>query len=116
MFRYKDEEGRLYRERRGGKQYLDEKPGNPIGDVWNDIYSYQTRTRSKEYMGYPAQKPERLLERIILASSNEGDLVGDFFCGSGTTLLVAKRLNRKWIGTDNNPKAIEIFKERLNIK
>ncbi len=114
MFRYKDEDGRLYRKRRGGKQYLDEKPGNAVGDVWNDIYSYQTRTRSKEYLGYPTQKPESLLERIILASSNEGDLVGDFFCGSGTTLIVAKRLNRNWIGTDSNPKAIELCNERLN--
>ena len=116
MFRYKDKNGRLYRKRRGGKQYLDEKQGNVVGDVWNDIYSYQTRTRSKEYLGYPTQKPEKLLERIILASSNEGDLVGDFFCGTGTTLIVAKKFNRKWIGTDNNPNAIELCKTRLNLK
>jgi DNA modification methylase len=115
MFRFKDQNGRLYRKRREGRQYLDEKPGTLVGDVWNDIYSYQTRTRSKEYLGYPTQKPEELLERIIVASSNEGDLVADFFCGSGTTLLVANRLNRKWIGVDNNPKAIEICKKRLNI-
>jgi len=115
MFRYKDENGRLYRKRRGGRQYLDERPGNLVGDVWNDIYSYQTRTRSKEYLGYPTQKPDKLLERIILASSNEGDLVADFFCGTGTTLVVAKNLNRRWIGTDNNPNAIELCKKRLNI-
>ena len=115
MFRYKDEEGRLYRKRRGGKQYLDQKPGNAVGDVWNDIYSFQTITRSKEYLNYPTQKPEKLLERIILASSNEGDFVADFFCGSGTTLNVAKRLNRNWIGVDNNPRAIELCKKRLNI-
>jgi len=114
MFRYKDENGRLYRKRRGGKQYLDERPGTLIGDVWNDIYSYQTRTKSKEYLGYPTQKPEELLERIILASSNEGDIVADFFCGSGTTLAVAKKLNRRWIGVDTNPKAIELTKKRLN--
>ncbi|MFX1276268.1 MAG: DNA-methyltransferase [Promethearchaeota archaeon] len=113
MFIYKDEDGRRYRKRRGGKQYLDEKPGKLIGDVWNDIYSYQTRTRSKEYFGYPTQKPEKLLKRIILASSNEGDLIADFFCGSGTTLAIAKRLGRKWIGVDNNPRAIELCKERL---
>jgi len=113
MFRYKDENGRLYRKRRGGKQYLDDRPGNSVGDVWNDIYSYQTRTRSKEYHGYPTQKPEKLLERIILASSNEGDIVADFFCGSGTTLVVAKKFNRKWIGVDNNPKAVELTKKRL---
>jgi adenine specific DNA methylase Mod len=116
MFRYRDEDGRLYRKRRGGKQYLDEKPGNAVGDVWNDIYSYQTRTRSKEYLGYPTQKPVELLERIILASSNEGDLVADFFCGSGTTLTVANKLNRNWIGVDNNANAIDLCKMRLNIK
>jgi len=115
MFRYKDEDGRLYRKRRGGKQYLDEKPGNAIGDVWNDIYSYQTRTRSKEYLGYPTQKPEKLLQRIILSSSNEGDLIADFFCGTGTTLVMADKLNRKWIGIDNNPKAIDLCKKRLNL-
>jgi DNA modification methylase len=115
MFRYKDKDGRVYRKRRGGKQYLDERPGRLIGDVWNDIYSFQTRTRSKEYIGYPTQKPEDLLERIILASSNEGDIVADFFCGSGTTLAVAKKLNRQWIGVDNNPNAIELSKQRLNI-
>jgi len=115
MFRYKDEDGRLYRKRRGGKQYLDEKSGNAIGDVWNDIYSYQTRTRSKEYLGYPTQKPEKLLQRIILSSSNEGDLIADFFCGTGTTLVMADKLNRKWIGIDNNPKAIDLCKKRLNL-
>jgi len=114
MFRYTDEEGRRYRKRRGGKQYLDKRPGNLVGDVWNDVYSFQTTTRSKEYTGYPTQKPEKLLERIILASSNEGDLVADFFCGTGTTLKVAHQLNRKWIGTDNNPKAIDLCKNRLN--
>ncbi len=113
MFRYKDDEGRLYRKRRGGRQYLDEKPGSAIGDVWNDIYSFQTITRSKEYLGYPTQKPEKLLERIILASSNEGDLIADFFCGAGTTLVVAQKLKRKWIGVDNNPKAVELSKNRL---
>ncbi|MHA1150057.1 MAG: DNA-methyltransferase [Promethearchaeota archaeon] len=115
MFRYKDENGRLYRKRRGGKQYLDENPGNAVGDVWNDIYSYQTRTRSKEYLGYPTQKPDKLLKRIIQASSNEGDLVADFFCGSGTTLAVAKKLNRNWIGVDINPNAIDLCKKRLNV-
>ena len=116
MFRYEDENGRLYRKRRGGKQYLDEKPGTSVGDVWNDIYSYQTITRSKEYLGYPTQKPEKLLERIILASTNEGDVVADFFCGSGTTLFVANKHNRKWLGIDNNPKSIELCKKRLKIR
>jgi DNA modification methylase len=114
MFRYRDEDGRLYRKRREGRQYLDGKPGKLIGDVWNDIYSYQTTTRSKEYCGYPTQKPEKLLERIILASSNENDLVADFFCGSGTTPVVAKKLNRRWLGVDNNPRAIEFCLNRLS--
>ncbi len=114
MFRYSDPDGRRYRKRRNGKQYLDEKPGRVVGDVWNDIFSFQTTTRSKEYTGYPTQKPEKLLERIILASSNEGDIVADFFCGSGTTLIAANRLNRKWIGVDNNSKAIELCKNRLS--
>ena len=116
MFRYQDEQGRRYRKRREGRQYLDEKPGRLVGDIWNDIYSYQTRTRSKTYLGYPTQKPEKLLERIILASSNEGDLVADFFCGTGTTLAIAERLKRRWIGVDNNPTAIKLCKKRLNIK
>ena len=113
MFRYEDDDGRLYRKRRSGKQFLDESPGRVIGDVWNDIFSFQTTTRSKEYTGYPTQKPKKLLERIILASSNEGDIVADFFCGSGTTLVVASRLNRKWIGIDKNPKAIQLTKQRI---
>ncbi len=116
MFRYKDEDGRLYRKRRGGKQYLDERPGNALGDVWNDIFSFQTTTRSKEYVGYPTQKPEKLLERIILASSNEDDLVADFFCGSGTTLVVAQKHGRNWLGVDNNPNAIKLCKERIHLK
>ncbi|MHA1375745.1 MAG: DNA-methyltransferase [Promethearchaeota archaeon] len=115
MFRYKDEDGRLYRKRRNGRQYLDAKEGTAMGDVWNDILSFQTTTRSKEYTGYPTQKPEKLLERIILTSSNEGDLIADFFCGSGTTIVVANRLKRKWIGVDNNSKAIELCKKRLSI-
>jgi DNA modification methylase len=115
MFRYQDKDGRLYRKRRGGKQYLDEKPGRLVGDVWDDIYSFQTTTRSKEYLGYPTQKPEKILARIILASSNEGDLVGDFFCGTGTTLVVAKKLKRNWLGVDNNPRAVELCKKRLNM-
>ena len=114
MFRYSDPDGRKYRKRRNGKQYLDEKPGRVVGDVWDDILSFQTTTRSKEYTGYPTQKPKKLLERIILASSNEDDIVADFFCGSGTTIIVANNLNRKWIGTDNNPKAIQLCNERLD--
>ena len=67
----------------------------------------------KERVGYDTQKPKKLLERIIKASSNEGDVVADFFCGSGTSLVVAKELNRQYIGCDINPRAIEITNKRL---
>ncbi len=113
MFRYKDEDGRLYRKRRDGKQYLDESKGKPIGSVWNDVLSFQTRTRAKEYFRYPTQKPLGLMKRIILASSNENDVVADFFCGSGTTIVAAKMAKRNFIACDNNPNAIELCKKRL---
>jgi len=113
MFRYTDEDGRVYRKRGDKKQFLDASLGRLIGSVWNDIYSFQTRTRAKEYLKYPTQKPEKLLERIILASSNPGDIVADFFCGSGTTLKVALDNKRNYIGCDNNPNAIELCKKRL---
>ena len=108
-----DENGRKYSVRRKEKQYLDNMKGIPIGTVWNDILSFQSRSHSKEYLEYPTQKPEKLLERIILASSNKRDLVADFFCGSGTTLFIAKKLNRNYFGCDNNPNAIKITKNRL---
>ncbi|KKM96847.1 hypothetical protein LCGC14_1173880, partial [marine sediment metagenome] len=112
-FNRKDSNGKRYRMREKNIQYLDKMKGIPIGTVWNDIYSYQTRTNSKEYLGYPTQKPEKLLERIVSASSNEGDIVADFFCGSGTTCAVAEKLNRKWIGIDVNEDAINIANKRL---
>lgn len=67
-----------------------------------------------EDLGHPTQKPLSLIENIILHSSNEGDLVGDFFCGSGTTLVACKKLKRKWFGCDNNPNYIALSKKRLN--
>jgi hypothetical protein len=84
-------------------------------DVWNDIP--YIRANVNEYQGFSTQKPERLLKRIILASSNENDLVADFFCGSGTTLSVAEKLGRRWIGCDSSHHAIHMSKKRiLNIK
>jgi len=71
-------------------------------------------SQAKERVGYDTQKPKKLLERIIKASSNEGDIVADFFCGSGTSLVVAKELGRQYLGCDINPKAIEISEKRLN--
>jgi DNA modification methylase len=80
------------------KRYLDEMPGPVIGDIWTDIPPINSRAR--ERLGYPTQKPEALLERIIAASSNQGDVVLDPFCGCGTTLAVAQRLGRQWIGIE----------------
>ena len=79
-------------------------------DVW-DIPNINNM--SKERVGYDTQKPKELLERIIKASSNEDDIVADFFCGSGTTLDVAKELGRRYIGCDINPRAVEISQQRL---
>ncbi len=85
--------------------------GQTESDVW-DI-NYIDPKNTKEKVGYPTQKPEKLLERIIKASSNEGDLVADFFCGSGTTLAVAERLGRKWIGSDLGKFAIHTTRKRM---
>jgi len=93
------------------KRYLDEMPGIAIGDFWDDIKPINAM--AKERLGYPTQKPEELLERIILASSNEGDLVLDPFCGCGTTVAVAQRLDRQWIGIDITHIAISLMRTRL---
>ena len=82
-------------------------------DVWT--YIQALNPMSKERTGYPTQKPLALLERIILASSNPGDVVLDPFCGSGTALVAAARLGRRWIGIDANPDAIRIAGERLGL-
>ena len=109
-----DNEGRIYYTRNGiprMKRYLDEAKGNPVQDVWTDIQSL--RSWHTERLGYPTQKPEALLERIINASSNEGDVVLDPFCGCGTAIAVAERLNRRWIGIDITHLAISLMKSRL---
>ena len=93
------------------KIYADEFAGKPIGDIWTDIQYLSSG--DSERLGYPTQKPEALLERIIKASSNEGDLVADFFCGSGTTAAVAEKLGRKWICTDLSRFAIHTTRKRL---
>jgi len=109
-----DEKGDLYRLRDGKRVYLKNLKGMPISNVWSDIKSFQTITQAKEYTGYNTQKPKALLERIIRASSNEGDTVADFFCGSGTTGVVAKELGRNYILCDINPKAVEISERRIS--
>lgn len=85
------------------KRYLDEMPGVILQDVWTDIKP--VASRSKEIRGYPTQKPEALLERIISSSSDKGDVIADFFVGGGTALAVAERLGRRWIGCDVSPVA-----------
>jgi DNA modification methylase len=109
-----DAEGRLHFTRAGGirlKRYLDEMPGRVIQALWDDIPPINSQ--AKERLGYPTQKPEALLERIIKASSSEGDLVIDPFCGCGTAVAVAQRLNRRWIGIDITHLAVTLIKHRL---
>jgi len=93
------------------KRYLDETKGQAVHTIWDDIPPINPR--AKERLGYPTQKPEALLERIIKASSKEGDLVFDPFCGCGTTLVVAHRLRRRWLGIDVAPTACKLMKWRL---
>ncbi|MCK9333489.1 MAG: site-specific DNA-methyltransferase [Candidatus Methanomethylophilaceae archaeon] len=112
-----DDDGREYvlSDAGGGnriKRYLDEVmcEGVVVDDVWD---LDKINNSSKEIIGYPTQKPEALLERIIKASSNEGDLVADFFCGSGTTLAAAEKLGRKWIGSDLGKFGIHTTRKRM---
>jgi adenine-specific DNA-methyltransferase len=92
-------------------RYLDEAKGEAITDIWLDIF--EVNSQANERLTYATQKPETLLDRIIKASSNEGDLIADFFCGSGTTLAVAEKLGRKWIGCDIGRFAIHTTRKRL---
>ena len=93
------------------KQYIDDMEGVGIQDIWTDIPPISSQ--AQERLGYPTQKPEALLERIIKASSDEDDLVLDPFCGCGTTIAVAQRLNRRWIGIDITHLAVALMKNRL---
>lgn len=112
-----DDDGREYvlSDAGGGnriKRYLDEvmREGVVVDDVWD---LDKINNSSKEIIGYPTQKPIALLERIIKASSNEDDLVADFFCGSGTTLAVAEKIGRKWIGSDLGKFGIHTTRKRM---
>jgi len=93
------------------KRYLDEMPGVPLQDVWTDISPIGSQ--AAERMGYPTQKPQALLERIIQASSNEGDVVLDPFCGCGTAVAAAQKLNRQWVGIDITYLSIDLIAGRL---
>lgn len=104
LIRLKNEDGSY-------KKRETENKGVPLHDVWEIQHIQPT---AKERLGYFTQKPKALIERIIKASSNEGDVVADYYLGSGTTAVVCKELNRNFIGCDINPKAIEITKARLD--
>src|SRR6185437_3481714 len=108
-------EGRIIQTKPGTvpqfKRYLDEMPGLPLQDVWTDIDPINSQ--AQERLHYPTQKPEALLERILISSSKEGDCVLDPFCGCGTAIAVAQRLNRPWIGIDVTHLAISLIKSRL---
>jgi DNA modification methylase len=101
----------LRRGRRPNGTKIDVERGAHMPDWWTDINSLQTW--SPERLGYPTQKPEALLERIIVSASHEGAIILDPFCGCGTTIAVAERLKRRWIGIDISPTAIEIMRRRL---
>jgi DNA modification methylase len=92
-------------------QYADEMPGVPLQDLWDDIRPINAR--AKERLGYPTQKPVGLLERIIAASSNPGDVVLDPFCGCGTAVDAAQKLGRQWIGIDITHVAIGMIEDRM---
>ena len=109
-----DGEGRLVYTKSGMpryKRYLDEMPGAAVTTVWTDIPPINSQ--AQERLGYPTQKPEALLERIITASSDEGDVVLDPFCGCGTAIAVAHRLKRRWTGIDITHLAVNLMKHRL---
>ena len=112
-----DPSGRKYRDdvnpTAGGTRiiYLDEVEGDIVDSMWDDIPP--VNPQAKERVDYPTQKPESLIERIIKASSNEGDLIADFFCGSGTTAVVAEKLGRKWITSDLGKFAIHTTRKRM---
>ena len=110
-----DDTGRKYHINGQGKTYYFDE-GRTCDDVWSwttEKEFNQLNSMAKERLGYPTQKPEALLERIIKANSNEGDTILDAFCGCGTTVAVAERLNRKWIGIDITYQSISLILKRL---
>jgi site-specific DNA-methyltransferase (adenine-specific) len=102
----KNPDGRIQR-----KRYLDELQGKPVQNLWDDIE--MVSSQSNERLGYPTQKPLALLERIILASSNPGDVILDPFCGCGTAIAAAEKLGRRWIGIDVTHLAVSLIKYRM---
>jgi len=96
---------------RGHKKYLDEHPGSKVQNIWTDVFRVGNTARQRTH--YPTQKPLALLDRIIKASSNPGDMVLDPFCGCATTLVAADRLQRQWAGIDLSPLAIKLVNDRI---
>lgn len=114
----KRDEGGLYYTRGGGSYKAKRKEKtylHPNGAIPNDVWSIPLMEKRSKQFAYPTQKPEALLERIIRASSNKGDVVLDPFCGCGTTLAVAKKLKRNWIGIDISPTGCKLIGRRINI-
>lgn len=113
MMRYVKEGKIHYPKKEGGvpqrKRYLSEHPGIVPANIWTDI----KKARGRENIGYPTQKPLALLERIIMASSNEGDMIFDPFCGCATACVAAERLNRQWVGIDLSSMALSLVKRRI---
>lgn len=110
-----ENENKIYTTKNGKKRlirYLDEERGESLGDIWTHIPELSSQT--KERVGYDTQKPKFLLETIIKASSDKGDLVADFFMGSGSSLVVAKELGRDFVGCDISERAVEVTNKRLN--
>jgi DNA modification methylase len=112
------DQGRIIQTRPGAvpqyKRYLDEMPGVPLQNLWTDMPGINNR--SNEMLGYPTQKPVSLLKRIIAASTNEGDIVLDPFCGCGTTIEAAEECHRQWIGIDITHHAIDVIEGRMRAK
>jgi len=109
-----EKQGKIYTTKNGKKRlirYLDEEKGAAASTMWTDIP--EVNSMAQERVDYPTQKPEALIERIIKASSNEGDLIADFFCGSGTTSAVAEKINRKWIVSDLGKFSIHTTRKRM---
>ena len=107
-------EGRIVQTRPGAvpayKRYLDEMQGVPLSDIWDDV---KPITKTRENQGFPTQKPEQLLERMVRSSSNPTDIVLDPFCGCGTAIAVAQKLGRRWIGIDISPTACKLMAKRM---
>jgi hypothetical protein len=112
-----DKQGRIHFPKKTGgmpryKKYLDEAEGLLLQDIWVDVPPVQAH--AEERLGYPTQKPEKLLERIITVSSNPTDIVLDPFCGCGTAIAVAHKLGRRWVGIDVSPTACKLMVKRMH--